>query len=379
MSFNPDPNKPAEEIIFSHKRHCQDHPPLYFNDIQVKQVNEHKHLGLILDSKLTFANHTNEKLSKARKGIGVIKYLSSYIPVKTLDQIYKMYVRPHLDFCDVIYHIPKIGNLFDSSFRLSNWMDQIERIQYQAALAVTGTWKGTSMNKIYDELGWEPLTERRRFRRLVQFYKIQNDLTPNYLKNPVPSPRTHLYGFRSENDLPSMKCNKNAYSNSFYPHAVKIWNEIGPDLRQSPSLSIFKTNILKIIRPLKRSVFNIFDPIGVKRLFQLRVGLSPLRYHKKRYNFRDTPNDLCHCQVTAETTEHFLLHCDIFTMVRNSMFVVINPILEFNGLRFFEDNRLVKFLLYGNETLHDDANKVVLSATLQFIHESNRFELANEK
>ena len=147
-------------------------------------------------------------------------------------------------------------------------MDQIERIQYQAALAVTGTWKGTSMNKIYDELGWEPLTERRRFRRLVQFYKIQNDLTPNYLKNPVPSPRTHLYGFRSENDLPSMKCNKNAYSNSFYPHAVKIWNDIGPDLRQSPSLSIFKTDILKIIRPLKRSVFNNFDQIGRKRLFQ---------------------------------------------------------------------------------------------------------------
>ena len=143
-------------------------------------------------------------------------------------------------------------------------------------------------------------------------------------------------------------------------------------------MSIFKNDILKIIRPLKRSVFNIYDPIGVKRLFKLRVGLSPLRYHKKRYNFRDTPNDLCQCQVSAETTEHFLLHCDIFEMVRNSMFVVINPILEFNGLRFLEHNRFVKFLLYGHETLRADENKVVLSATLKFIHESNRFELANE-
>ena len=60
------------------------------------------------------------------------------------------------------------------------------------------------------------------------------------------------------------------------------------------------------------------------------------------------------------------------------MFVVINPILEFNGLRFLEDNTFVKFLLYGHETLRADENKVVLSATLQFIHESNRFELANE-
>ena len=57
MSFNPDPTKPAEEIIFSHKRDPLVHPPLFFNDIEMKQVNEHKHLGLTLDSKLTFGGH----------------------------------------------------------------------------------------------------------------------------------------------------------------------------------------------------------------------------------------------------------------------------------------------------------------------------------
>ena len=116
MSFNPDPTKLAEEIIFSHKRTRPVHTPLFFNNIEVKQVNDHKHQGLTLDSKLTFVNHIGEKVSKALKGAGVIKYLFTYVPVKTLDQIYKMYVRPHLDFCDVIYHTPKICNMFDSSF-----------------------------------------------------------------------------------------------------------------------------------------------------------------------------------------------------------------------------------------------------------------------
>ena len=51
-------------------------------------------------------------------------------------QIYIMYVRQRLDFCDVIYHLAKISNLFDSSFRLLNLMAQIEMAQYQAALAV---------------------------------------------------------------------------------------------------------------------------------------------------------------------------------------------------------------------------------------------------
>ena len=57
-------------------------------------------------------------------------------------------------------------------------MNTLERTQYQAALAVSGAWKGTSRNKIYDELGWETLDERRIFRRLTQFYKIMTGLTP---------------------------------------------------------------------------------------------------------------------------------------------------------------------------------------------------------
>ena len=75
MSFNPDPTKSAEEIIFSHKRTRQVHPPRFFKNIEVKQVNDHKHLGLTLDSKLTFANHIGQKVSKALKGVGIIKYL----------------------------------------------------------------------------------------------------------------------------------------------------------------------------------------------------------------------------------------------------------------------------------------------------------------
>ena len=81
MSFNPDPTKPAEEIIVSHIRTRQVHPPLFFNNIEVKQVNDHKQLGLTLASKLTFTNNISEKVSKALKGVGVIKYHSSYVPV----------------------------------------------------------------------------------------------------------------------------------------------------------------------------------------------------------------------------------------------------------------------------------------------------------
>ena len=69
-------------------------------------------------------------------------------------------------------------------------------------------------------------------------------------------------------------------------------NDIGPELRNKVSLSAFKSNIVKLIRPSKRGIFGVHDRKGTRRLFQLRVGLSLLKAHKKRHHFPDTPRSL---------------------------------------------------------------------------------------
>ena len=220
MSFNPDPTKPAEEILFSQKRSSPVHPPLFFNGVEVKRVVEHKHLGLILDPKLNFAAHINEKSANARKGIGMIKHLRSYLPMDALKSIYTAHVRSHLDYCDFIYHIPQLLGTFSTNVNLSTLMDRLESIQYQAGLAVTGMWKGTNRDKVYEELGWESLNLRRYFRRLTVFYKIMNGMTPQYLVDPVTPPRTHLYGTSTTNDLYSMKCRTQRFKNTFQTQLI---------------------------------------------------------------------------------------------------------------------------------------------------------------
>ena len=71
-------------------------------------------------------------------------------------------------------------------------MQSIESTQYQAALAVSGAWKGSNTSKLCEELGWESLTGRWWYRRLLQFYKIVNDLAPSYLKDIIPPLRRSL-------------------------------------------------------------------------------------------------------------------------------------------------------------------------------------------
>ena len=376
--WNPDPTKQAEEIIFSQKRRSPDHPPIYFNNFEVKKVSDHKHLGLILDSKLSFVKHINEKIASARKGIGVIKHLAPYLPLKSRDQIYKMYVRPHLDYCDIIFHIPVISNDFDSLLSLNYQMNALESVQYQAALAVSGTWKGTNRYKIYEELGWETLDERRTFRRLVQFYKIMNEKTPDYLKIPIPPLQGHLFGHRSTNVLKTIFCRTERYRNSFYPDSVVAWNGIGPELRSAKSISVFKKNILNIIRPVKKELFGIYNDNGIKWIFQLRVGLSPLKSHKKSHGFMDTQDDLCECLLNSESTQHFLLKCPNYFELRRSLFEIVNEILQDNNIGnidYLNNGQLLTLLLYGDEKLPLEANKAVLSATINFISKTQRFSI----
>ena len=110
-----------------------------------------KHLGIHLDEKLNFIHHIKEKISKANIGIGVIKKLNNTLPRKTLLTIYKSFVRPHLDYGDIIYDQPNN----------ENFCNKLETVQYNATLAITVSIQGTSKVKLYTKLGLESLKSRR--------------------------------------------------------------------------------------------------------------------------------------------------------------------------------------------------------------------------
>ena len=97
-----------------------------------------------LDYNLDFQSHIREAILMARRGIGLIRYLSKYVPRDVLDLVYKLYVRPHLDYRDIIYH------KFDPEMHLEI-TKKLEQVQYSAALAVTGAWRGTGRQRLYEK------------------------------------------------------------------------------------------------------------------------------------------------------------------------------------------------------------------------------------
>ena len=232
------------------------------------KVDEHKHLGIILDSKLTFSAHIKSAISKSRKGIGLLKYLSKYLTRHTLNELYELYVRPHLDYGDVIYHIPAKVCEFSGSFALPSLMEKLESVQYSAARAITGTWRGTSREKLYAELGWESLSSRRWSRRLTLFFKIINNLTPVYTKHPIPPLQQSHYSLRNQDVIGRIKARTEKFKSSFYPHCLSERNELDPEARLAPSVAVFKKKLLSIIRPPARSIFGVHDSTGLSYLTQ---------------------------------------------------------------------------------------------------------------
>ena len=67
MSFNPDPSKQAQEVIFSRKTKKEYHRPLTFNNYNVSETNSQKHLGVVLDNRLSFKDHLKMILNRVNK------------------------------------------------------------------------------------------------------------------------------------------------------------------------------------------------------------------------------------------------------------------------------------------------------------------------
>ena len=143
MQFSPDPKKQGNEVIFSRKSNTCTYPPVTSNKNIIATCLHQKHQGVVLDSELDFSIHTEQKIRKCNKVIGLIRRLSVCLPREALLTIYKSCVRRYLDCSDILYDKP--GNL--------NFESKIEKVQYKACISITGAIQGTSRERPYDELG----------------------------------------------------------------------------------------------------------------------------------------------------------------------------------------------------------------------------------
>ena len=172
--------------------------------------------------------------------------------------------------------------------------------------------------------------------------------------------------------IPAIHAKHNYFKNSFFPSAISEWNNLNCKIRNSESLSIFRKNLLSLIRPCVDSIFNIYNPYEIKLLTRLLLGLSHLYDHNFRYYFQDILNPLCKCGNDTEVIAHFFLHCPSFHTPRKTLLNNIRNINE--QILSYGEDQLIQTFLYDNPNCNLAVNRFTLNATIEYLISTEQFK-----
>ena len=349
VNFNP--NK-TESLLISRKTQQVPNPTLFFNHLPVNEVTIHKHLGLTFNNTFHWNNHIESIILKANQKLNILRSLKFELDRKTLQIMYFSFVRPVLEYADII---------FDNC--TSHYCDKLESVNLEAARIVTGATKLTSLSLLYNECGWEKLRTRREKHKLIMFYKIKNSLVPEYLSQIVPPVHNefHSYDTRNSNNFAHIQSRTTNHLNSFFPSCVRIWNDLPTQIKNSSTLTSFKKALDKHYNPVNIPPYYF---IGTRRgqilHARLRTRCSALNQHLYYKNL--VPDPVCTCgSGDIESNSHYLLHCTLFTEARANLLLSIDAHITCD------------LLLFGDETKSFDFNKNVFERVQEFIINSKRF------
>ena len=150
---------------------------------------------------------------------------------KSLKTIYFTYIHSLLEYADI-----KWDNCSQKE------CNEIEKIQLEARRIVTGSMKLVVINKLYKELGWLKLSERRDLHKLFLFFKMDHGLAPLYLSNLLPPyvKDVSSYRLRNAGNYVGIHANTQAYADSFLPSTIQAWNNLPDSIRSADTLATFQ-------------------------------------------------------------------------------------------------------------------------------------------
>ena len=208
------------------------HPNHLIDDAPVKHVHDIKSLGVYIDENMSWDIHVNSISKKISAGIGALKRCRPFLPQETLIYIFNAIVRPHFDYCDIVW-----GNCNNTL------ASKLQTRQNRAARILTFSSFDCPSKTLLEKLGWKTLESQRECHLANMMYKSLNGLAPDYLRNKFTDRSTiSRYELRdSKNKLAIPMPRTNFLKNSFSYKGAILWNSLPSDVRTANSIQEFKT------------------------------------------------------------------------------------------------------------------------------------------
>ena len=202
---------------------------------------------------------------------------------KPLETIYIAFIRPLLEYADVIW---------DNCTQYEK--NELEKIQIEAARITTGAFKLVSINNLYKKNCCDTLQKRHDDHKLTLFYKMYNNISPGYLSSLIPQQVDAIsrYNLRNSNDLQTIRAKTSLYYNSFLPSTLRQWNNLSIETRQLNSLNSFKCFLKEDKRTVPKYYFYWVRKAQILHT-RLRTGCTSLNLDLFMKNITDSP--MCQC------------------------------------------------------------------------------------
>ena len=212
-------------------------PILYDYTIEnkkLKTASSVKYLGVHIDEHLTWKEHIKHTISKANSARAFLQRNIDCCPMRIKDTCYKMMVRPIIEYAAIIW----------SPHTQSATVCKIETVQRKAARFVCNNYyRYSSVTNMLQQLGWPTLERRRSEAKATMMYKIINNLVQVNQRDLIcnySNTRGHPFRFIH---LPSRI---DVYCHSYFPSAIRIWNNLPESVILSTTLDLFKYNLCKL-------------------------------------------------------------------------------------------------------------------------------------
>ena len=190
---------------------------------------------------------------------------------------------------------------------------------------------------------------------------MAHNLTPHFLTSLIPATvtETSSYNLRNSNGIRTVRARTSQYFSSFLPSAIREWNNLPEEQRDSPSIASLR---YQLNQP------NSFTPkhyyFGERQAqilhTHLRTKCSSLNHDIFFKNLTDSP--LCRCGI-IENAEHYLLQCILYRQQRIEMLNSVSQLCQVT----------LDVLSSGVSSLSIDTNSKIFLLVHKLIKDSKRF------
>ena len=253
--------------------------------------------------------------------------------------------------------------------------DLLDSVQYEAGKIVTGAMKRTSRQRLMCELGWEELKTRRAIHKLTLYFKIVNNLTPQYLRDFLPprvSERTH-FSLRHSRNFSIFPVRTVRSANSFFPSTTKLWNEAYSITESTDSIGTFKNTLVryfqlpKYFKPFDYSIDRYTSIVHTR----IRLDACALNYHLHRIGIKQSP--ACSCGFINESKFHYFLYCPSYAAQRQTILTSAACMYCPNLWSRLSDRKKTELFIFGSSLLSDEQNCHIFYQVQYFIKKFKSF------